>query len=267
MYRSHGLLLLPLKIPTLWQVRSASWQLPARELISLLLQVIQGRTGSFLDLRIFISGPRIGEIDWASSGVKTFLPDSTPGERPLPVVENSLQKIRLVTNCLATYAENPKAVFDATIDSRRPPPNPSSPSSTEPPLPDEGSFTNLPSGDVLETGSMANSDAGGVVQPYEEVWRRYPVEEDVRVLIVASEDDKAFIGRVGGWEVALKDATDSTDFLAWRRDKEEAGWAEIYVVGGDKARRELPCLPEEVSGEVGDRVELGGRSWVIKENS
>ncbi|ORY92580.1 hypothetical protein BCR35DRAFT_348952 [Leucosporidium creatinivorum] len=203
--------------------------------------VIQGRTGFFLDLRIFISGPRVGEIDWASAGVKTFLPDSTP--------------------------ENPKAVFDANIDSRRPPPNPSSPSPTDPPLPDEGSFTTLPNGDVLETGSMSNPDADGAVQPYEEVWRRFPVEEDVRVLILASEDGKAFIGRVGRWEVALKDATNSTPFLAWRRDQQEDGWAEIYLVGGEEARWQLPHLPDEVAGGVGDRVELGGRSWVIKENS
>lgn len=87
------------------------------------------------------------------------------------------------------------------------------------------------------------------------------------MLILASEDDKAFIGRVGRWEIALKDATASTPFLARRRDKKEDGWAEVYLVGGEEARRELPRLPEEVSGEVGARVELEGKSWVIKENS
>lgn len=165
------------------------------------------------------------------------------------------------------HIENPKAVFDATIDSRRPPPSPSSSTATDAPPPDEGSFTDLPNGDVLETGSMSNPDAGGAVQPYEEVWRRFPIEEDVRVLILASEDGKAFIGRVGQWEVALKDATDSTPFLARRRDRKEDGWVEVYLVGGEEARRELPRQPEEVAGGVGAVVELGGKRWVIKENS
>ena len=43
--------------------------------------VLTGRTGTFLDLRVFISGPRRGTIDWATAGKKTYLPDSTPGAR------------------------------------------------------------------------------------------------------------------------------------------------------------------------------------------
>lgn len=174
----------------------------------------------------------------------------------------------LLVSDASSSLDNPKAVFEAIIDSRRPPPSPSSPSPTEPPPPDEGSFTSLPNGDVLETGSMSNPDAGGAIQPYEEVWRRFAVEEDVRVLILASEGGDRFLGRVGRWEVGLGDWRTSTPFLARRRDQRvDTSWTETYCVGGAEAEEQLPRLPDAVKGSIGDTVELGGRRWVIKENS
>lgn len=38
--------------------------------------VLTGRTGFFLDLRVFTHGPRKGEIDWATAGRKSWLGDS-----------------------------------------------------------------------------------------------------------------------------------------------------------------------------------------------
>ena len=57
---------------------SLAWSpAPPEELTSTL--VLTGRTGAFIDLRVFTSGSHVGEIDWATAGLKTWLPDSTPG--------------------------------------------------------------------------------------------------------------------------------------------------------------------------------------------
>lgn len=42
--------------------------------------VLTGRSGAFVDLRVFVRGEHTGEIDWATAGRKSWLPDSTPGQ-------------------------------------------------------------------------------------------------------------------------------------------------------------------------------------------
>ena len=113
---------------------------------------------------------------------------------------------------------------------------------------------------------MPNPGAGGEIQPYREVWRRLPINQDsVDTVILESDDGKSFIGRVGNWEIGL---SEGVTFLAIRRDqKESSGWAELYCIGGEEARRALPPIPENFDREPGVKVELGDQMWRVQENS
>ncbi|GAA6007917.1 hypothetical protein JCM10207_004923 [Rhodosporidiobolus poonsookiae] len=228
--------------------------------------VIQGRSGFFLDLRVRrleadgqgTAPPDLREkgeysVEWATAGWKTLLPPRE-GEA------------------------HPRARFEAILDSRNPPfssssssaPSGSSPSSNpaDPPSADEGSFEPLPNGDVLETGEMLNLDTG-TVQPYEEVWRRLPFVHDhgaaVRIVVLerADETSRAYVGRVGDWEVGLVDSKEG--FGAVRRERRSDGtWEEVYV---NEAGRGLPsCVGEEKAVE-GETVELDGQIWRVIESS
>jgi hypothetical protein len=55
---------------------------PAREVTDTL--VLSGRSGYFVDLRIFIEGSHVGEIEWATAGVKTALPCGPDGKQIPP---------------------------------------------------------------------------------------------------------------------------------------------------------------------------------------
>lgn len=212
--------------------------------------VLTGRTGTFLDLRVFISGSRRGAIDWATAGEKSYLPDSTPGPSPPhpPPFSSNLSS-----------SEHPKAQFVALLDNR----SPSSSTPSIPPPPDEGLFTALPNGDVLETGSMANPDAGGAVQLYEEVWRRYEIDEDVRSVFLQSVEGNFWVGRIGEHEIGMGEVGEG--FAAWRWERRQGEWEEVYAIGEVGV---LPRIPEEgIVEEQGERIELGGRSWIVRENS
>ena len=57
---------------------SIAWPpLPPSENTSTL--VLTGRSGYYLDLRLFLAGPQKGEIEWASVGRKTFITTSPGG--------------------------------------------------------------------------------------------------------------------------------------------------------------------------------------------
>lgn len=154
--------------------------------------------------------------------------------------------------------DNPKASFEAVIDSRRF----TSAPTDDPSPPDEGSFETLPNGDVLETGSMANPDAGGAIQEYEEVWRRFPIDqEQIEVAIFAREDEKAFVGRVGKWEVGMSEALEGEDgFAAWRFEEEPTSdWTEVARVGS--AKRVVRVTSEMCRLKVREVVKIGSFEW------
>ncbi|SGY49294.1 BQ5605_C001g00764 [Microbotryum silenes-dioicae] len=212
--------------------------------------VIQGRTGFFLDLRIFVDGhQRQGEIDWATAGWKKLLPASADGQ--------------------------PRASFAPLIDSRQCAPeytpSPAADEDKSPPA-DEGTFTTLPNGDVLETGSMPNPDVpGSPIQEYEEVWRRLLLPKVVKCLILAREDDKVFWGRVAGWEVGMG-VDYQSKFWATRRDLNGSGeWKD--VVGDGKVDGKRRPLGETRAGDEdppkeGDVITTeDGKRWRVIENS
>ncbi|GAA5908196.1 hypothetical protein JCM8208_000340 [Rhodotorula glutinis] len=222
--------------------------------------VISGRHGFYLDLRIDkatcstsstptprqASGTVDPRIGWATAGRKEFLP-LEPGE------------------------EHPRARFTALLDSRLPPSSSSSSSSIPDAAapPDEGSFSPLPNGDVLETGSMLRPSTG-LVAPYEEVWRRLPVAPDARVVfleLVAGQHAQAYVGRVGDYELGLvRDAEGG--FGAVRRERrsgEDGRWETVFEAG-EGAR--LPSLAGfDVPHDGATEVELAGRTWRVIEAS
>lgn len=140
---------------------------------------------------------------------------------------------------------------------------------------DEGLFRELENGDVLEVGSIRNP-ATGLVQEYEEVWRRIlqaPENEASVVIIerVASNEPRALVGRIGAWEVGMRDASPTEPFMAWRCDQDEVTgeWKEVYSIGGEVARirRLIPRIPPLVSPSRGEKLVLAGKEWLVRENS
>ncbi|GAA5923207.1 hypothetical protein JCM1841_005930 [Sporobolomyces salmonicolor] len=216
--------------------------------------VIQGRSGFFLDLRITRtveqgSGEKDCEVTWATAGWKEVLP--ARGEEG---------------------QEHVRARFTPVIDSRRPlasSPSTAPPSEDTSAEPDEGTFTPLPNGDVLETGSMLNPDTG-LVQEYEEIWRRWPLQAGkgkgkVEVIILESRSTRgrAFLGRVGDYEIGMEDA--ERGFGVVRRVRREGEWETVCC---NEAGLGLPAVPLEMAAwEQGSTVELGGRIWEVVEHS
>lgn len=113
---------------------------------------------------------------------------------------------------------------------------------------------------------MANLDAGGAVQPYEEVWRRLTLPTDVHVLILVRNDGRSFLGRVGKYQLGLQDQSEdgSEAFMARKWEVEEAGeWQQTYSTGSELDSA-LPLLPRTVQG---DKVQLGSYLWNVVENA
>ncbi|BGO91348.1 hypothetical protein NBRC10512v2_003617 [Rhodotorula toruloides] len=134
--------------------------------------------------------------------------------------------------------------------------------------PDEGSFETLTNGDVLERGEMENPETGKVAQ-YEEVWRRLPLSQDdgpPRIVIFESvgdeADGKAFVGRVGDYELGMVDGAEG--FGVVRRERKEGIW---QVVCANGAGRLLPTLDGAQEYAEGDTVQLAGRAWRVIEST
>ncbi|GAA5939406.1 hypothetical protein JCM3775_001701 [Rhodotorula graminis] len=223
--------------------------------------VISGRSGFYLDLRIDKAAcsrspsptPRKNpsradpRISWATAGRKELLP-LEPGQ------------------------EHPRARFTALLDSRRPSSSSSpSPDNEDDSAPDEGSFEPLSNGDVLERGFMLRPETG-LVAPYEEVWRRLAVKPDARVVfleLVASpggRSERAYVGRVGEWELGLVDGGEG-GFGAVRRERrrDDGRWETTFEAG---AGAELPSLADfDVPRDGTTEVELAGRTWRVIEAS
>jgi hypothetical protein len=135
--------------------------------------------------------------------------------------------------------------------------------------PDEGSFTTLPNGDDLETGSMPHPDTGKVTE-YEEVWRNLKPREGVAwAWILQSVDGKTFLGRIGGGYMALRQG-EGKAFGARREEWDvDKGWSVKYEIGVVGGMPSLAAVGEDVfDGErgwiVGDNVEVLGEQFVVR---
>lgn len=167
-------------------------------------------------------------------------------------------------------ADHPRARFTPIIDSRKPASgslSQASPPGNDSP-PDEGSFETISNGDVLERGEMENPETGRPAA-YEEVWRRLPLLRDggpSRTLILESTEDntvgKAFIGRVGNYELGMVDGKDG--FGVVRRERQGGIWRMVCANG---AGRLLPTPHEGEEYLEGAVVQLAGRPWRVLEST
>ncbi|EFX05964.1 hypothetical protein CMQ_4033 [Grosmannia clavigera kw1407] len=148
--------------------------------------------------------------------------------------------------------------------------------------PDEGEFENLSNGDSLETGSMSCPEKGGVVTPYEEVWRSIqPTAGLERGWILQREEDDGsktitFLGRVGSVFFAMKQQPPSGHLTVRREELQtaEAGsdkapqWVTKYHSGNatlpSLANAGLLNFPDELTWKVGDEVTIQGQLYTVR---
>ncbi|KWU46253.1 hypothetical protein RHOSPDRAFT_32251 [Rhodotorula sp. JG-1b] len=238
--------------------------------------VVQGRTGFYLDLRY--KAARQGEADtvtWATVGWKTLQPVSEGQGAPAPLARHQPQQnVRQLINCIADDT-HPRARFTAVFDSHRLHPEtsdghePASGDEADDDPPDEGSFSTLPNDDVLERGEMRRPETGEIT-PYEERWRRLPLTRDqdapVRVVMLESTDggDKAFLGRVGDFEVAIARRGDQVEAIVRRLDG--TAWETIMATVDGAGLQNLDSI-DLTATDGGGGVELAGRRWKVIEQS
>ncbi|KAK8858951.1 hypothetical protein IAR55_003182 [Kwoniella newhampshirensis] len=209
--------------------------------------------GYSLDMRVFVSGPGKGEIDWSTVARVDELEGST--------------------------AANPSLRWTHLIDSRPP-------SS----LPDQGTFTTLPNGDVVEEGIMFNPKSSEN-EPYQEVWRRLKQEPNAPYLVleqiidshsdvslrgeeeggeeVEAEEEGVFLGRVGENALGIAKLKSESEhkFIAWRDRSEQGAWNRIYEFGEKELVGQiLPSLPAEIPSDwvKGETVDFGGKKWIVR---
>lgn len=234
--------------------------------------VLQGRSGFFLDVRWGKGAtPRLTRC---TAGWKT-IEAARPGEG---AASKSCFK---GGGCVVTpsygsdwpslLAEG-RARFTPIFDSDRPDANGPSPDAEDVDAPDEGSFTTLPNGDVLEHGEMRRPETR-IKTPYEELWRRLPLTADggqpliLLLESVGDDGEKAFLGRVGEHQVGISRPSHGQPCQVVVRRLSSDRWKTVVDIAGGAAA--LPCLSTMPARPGDDRpLQLDGRSWrVIEQNS
>jgi hypothetical protein len=126
--------------------------------------------------------------------------------------------------------------------------------------PDEGTFTPLPNGDDLETGSMPCAEKGNAVMEYEEVWRKLAPRPGgpKRGWILQSVEGKTFLGRIGGGYIALSEEAGRRFGARSEEWSVEGGWRVKYALGDVES---VPSLADTGSNELLD----GEGDWKIGE--
>lgn len=185
---------------------------------------------------------------------------------------------------LLAIPDKPRARFTNHLDSQQPELNPTAAidPDNDAPLPDEGDFILLPSGQTLESGSMLNPDTG-LIQPYEEIWSNVYVPPGEPVLILVRRAaggisrPTAFVGIIGCYALSLWQDPDSRSFGAWMAERptaESSTWVLSWSQRADGAARaaDIP-LPEGDAWHValsmdkreGDKIVWAGDEWEILE--
>jgi Protein HRI1 len=124
--------------------------------------------------------------------------------------------------------------------------------------PDEGTFTPLPNGDDIETGSMPCAEKGNRVTDYEEVWRKLsPPPGTGHGWILQSLAGMTFLGRIGGAYMALSEE-EGRRFGARSEEWDvENGWRVKYAIGDVE---EVPSF-----ANIGSKLLDGEAAWRIGE--
>jgi hypothetical protein len=135
--------------------------------------------------------------------------------------------------------------------------------------PDEATFTKLPNGDYLETGSMPSPDHNDAVTEFEEVWRRgVLVPGSECAWIIQSVDGKTFLGRVGGSYLVLSEGKGGV-FNARREEwDEQDGWRINYAIGNVEGLPRLASIGDQINSEsswsIGEKVVVLGNDYIVR---
>ena len=142
--------------------------------------------------------------------------------------------------------------------------------SLSPSEPDEGTFTPLPNGDDLETGSIPCAEKDNAVTDYEEVWRKLgPRPGPKHGWILQSAKGKTFLGRIGGGYMALGEEEGHTFGARSEEWDPEHGWRVKYAIGGVEdvpsfASAGSELLEGEAAWKVGETVVVSGKEYVVR---
>ena len=176
-------------------------------------------------------------------------------------------------------AEAPKARFTNIIDSHyNPTHSPSSDTPAPAALPDEATFTLLPTGETLESGTMLHPRTL-LPTPYEEIWPPVPVMRGAHIVILRSlplqgEKGRAFVGICGDWAIGVYEtgSEGKGGFGGWKARRRGEGWECVWESGDRQKRGWVGSWCDEEGGvwegwRENDEVDLGGEEWVVLEHS
>jgi hypothetical protein len=125
-------------------------------------------------------------------------------------------------------------------------------------------------GDFLEFGTTSCPRLNGEQAPFEEIWREHPnLSTGKPSWVIQSRDGKVFLGRTGGFYMAMKELDDN-HFAAVREDLvvETSTWAIKYTFG------EVCGLPrlsdrsnpfhEEQRWYAGKAIVIQGADYIVR---
>lgn len=173
-------------------------------------------------------------IDWAMAGIKEWL---------------------------NTEADPPKARFTPILTTR-----------SELQNADEGTFSTLDNGDILETGEMLDPNTGRV-RRYSEIWRDLPINKGSVFILegIGTSDaptiQRAWLAKMGNYQAAVAKISEDK-FLAWTAEKVAGrpGWDVTKFAGPvDAATIVLPIEDPSPLWGVGTLFEANGITWLVKE--
>ncbi|KAM0752390.1 hypothetical protein T439DRAFT_324470 [Meredithblackwellia eburnea MCA 4105] len=215
----------------------------------------------YIDLRVYVKGPKAGTVDWAAAGVRLQLPGNTIDGTPVRfvnVIDNRKPSSLAFTQLQPPNFLNPEEVSQDLST----------------PLPDDTLFTPLPPSSareerVLETGSMHNPDSETpeAYVPYEEVWRDLAVAPGSPVILLETiggdDKGKAYTGRLANWRMALSDNGKGA-FWAWREDFSALNEWKVKYELPVGSRSHVPAVTGDEDWEQGEVVRLEGRDWLVR---
>ena len=118
---------------------------------------------------------------------------------------------------------------------------------------------------------MPCAEKGGVVTPYEEVWRKIPPPpgSDLSWILQSVGDEKTFIGRIGGGFIALRQGETGFGARSESWDGERGNWVEKYAIGKLKGCPSIVgagagVMEGEEDWTIGKTVEVLGEKYVVK---
>ncbi|KAK4703382.1 hypothetical protein P7C70_g2835, partial [Phenoliferia sp. Uapishka_3] len=216
----------------------------------------------FMDLRVFLSGPRKGTMDWSMGGLYLELPlTGIEDEKPIRFINVIDQR----SPASQIHPQLPESLINPE-ESARDPHLHSIDDVIFTPLP---SLPSAPGGRSMESGEMPDpfSDESEKYVLFEEIWQEMEVPSKSQFVFLESlggdGQGKAYVARVANWAMGLMD--DNGTYLAWRDELVDGEWKMKYEFGGAVAKAKVPRVEDGQGWEEGSTVEIAGRKWVFGE--